>query len=228
MAERNYNLKDSVLLEWGDVIIAHLTDDIKHFSNFDPKLDITFLEDLEQKVTQGYKESGDQLNILQLQQKTESLKNEMIACRNYFKKLRYWVLEAFEKEKVIQKQFGIGRFKNIRNNQSKMMQYMEGLTDTINQHRDALVATGIPIPLLEQPPILSKNLRTINKEQEHKKRTRTVDTAKRIKQLNELYALLQKVNTIADTIFDKQSAKRQLYRTPKSKTKTKTIHQQEE
>ncbi|GAA4279148.1 hypothetical protein JJQ60_19320 [Aquimarina mytili] len=41
-----------------------------------------------------------------------------------------------------------------------------------------------------------------------------VDTEGRVEQLNELYAILQKINAAADNVFDELPVKRDLYRTP--------------
>ncbi len=214
MAERNFRLKDSKLLEWGDTTVEHLKLDIDQFTAFDPKLNKEFITALELKVAQGYKEGGDDLNVAQLQEKTEVVEKAMQDCRTYFKKLRYWVLDAFPDKKAIQKQFGIGRFRTVTNNQTKMIQFMEGLSDTIAQHRTALEATSVPVEILKQSAILAQALREANKEQEQKKGTRMVDTAERIEQLNELYTILQKINAAADNVFDESPAKRDLYRTP--------------
>ncbi|MEW7291049.1 hypothetical protein [Aquimarina sp. 2304DJ70-9] len=214
MAERNYSFKDTVLLEWGDTTVEHLKLDIDQFTTFDPKLNNDFVTQLEQKVAQGYKEGGDDLNVAQLQEKTEVVEKAMQECRTYFKKLRYWVLDAFPGQKAIQRQFGIGRFKDVTKNQIKMIQFMEGLSDTIAQHLKALEATGMPKDIVKQPTVLAQTLREVNKVQEQKKGTRTVDTAERVEQLNELYAILQKINAAADNVFDEFTAKRDLYRAP--------------
>ncbi|WP_271765469.1 hypothetical protein [Aquimarina algiphila] len=214
MAERNFNFKDTLLLEWGDTILDRLKTDLEEFVSFDSKLNAAFITDLEQKISLAYKEGGDDVNVAQLQQKTEAVDIAMQDCRTYFKRLKYWVLDAFPGKKAIQKQFGIGKFRNISGSQTKMIQYMEGITDTINEHRATLEAVGTPVDLLNQSTALSRALRTANKEQEQKKGTRTVDTAARVEQLNELYAILQKVNAAADNVFEEQPTKRELYRSP--------------
>lgn len=215
MAERNYRFKDTILLEWGDTIITYLKEDIEQFRSFDAKLNATFLSELEDKINKGYKEGGDVVNMTQLQHKTELVEKAMGACRAHFKKLKYWVLDAFPDKKAIQKQFGVGRYRDIRNSQTRMIHYMEGLIDTINQHREALVAAGAPEQLLDEPVQLALDLRNANKDQEQKKGTRTVDTEQRIDMLNEIYAILQKINTAADNVFDNSNARRELYRAPK-------------
>ncbi|WP_271783185.1 hypothetical protein [Aquimarina algiphila] len=214
MAERNYGIKDTVLLEWGDIIVEHLKTDIEEFITFDAKLNRDFITDLEQKVAQGYKDGGDVVNIAQLQEKTEVVEKAMQDCRTYFKRLKYWVLDAFPNQKAIQRQFGIGRFREVSRNQVKMIQFIEGLEETISQHSIALETAGASVDLLTQPSTLSQALRIANKEQEQKKGTRTVDTAARVEQLNELYAILQKVNAAADNVFEEQPTKRELYRSP--------------
>ncbi|WP_103071355.1 hypothetical protein [Aquimarina sediminis] len=215
MAERNYRCKDIVLLEWGDTIIEYLKEDIEQFGNFDAKLNATFLSELEGKINNAYKDGGDVINLTQLQQKTELVEKAMEACHVHFRKLKYWVLDAFPDKKAIQKQFGVGRYKEIRYSQTRMIHYMEGLTDTIDQHRQALTDAGAPTTLLEEPVQLAQELRKANKNQEQKKGTRTVDTEQRIEMLNEIYAILQKINAAADNVFDNSNARRELYRAPK-------------
>ncbi|GGX28144.1 hypothetical protein [Aquimarina muelleri] len=222
MLRRTYNFKDSILLEWGDVIISHLKLDIKQFADFDPKFDTQFITNLQQQIKQGYEEGGDLSNMMELKQDTKLVENAMKSCLTYYKRLKYWVVETFPEEDAIQKHFGVGMLKNIRNSQPKMMQYIEGLEETIEEYRSEMIAAGTPIELLNQSSILSNTLRIANKNQEQKKGKRAVATAKRIETLNELYKLLQKVNTVANYVFEEQPAKRKLYRTPTKNEKTVT------
>ncbi|GGX33754.1 hypothetical protein [Aquimarina muelleri] len=227
MAERDYNFKDVVLMEWGDITLKHLKTDIEHFTVFDKKLNPDFVTDLEKQVTQAYKDGGDILNITQLQEKTELVKKTMQECRTYFKHLKYWVLDVFPSQNAIQRQFGIGRFKDVTKNQLKMISYLEGLTETIQQHYTALETAEVPAELLKQPSVLAETLRNANIEQEQKKGTRTIDTEKRVDQLNALYHVLQKINAAADTVFEEVPAKRNLYRPP-YKNKKKVVNEEEE
>ncbi len=227
MAERNFRLKDSELLEFGDTTVAHLKQDINQFTTFDAKLNNTFIAQLEQKVVLGYKEGGDELNVAQLQEKTEAVDIAMQDCRAYFKRLKYWVLDAFPSQKAIQKQFGVGRYRNITGNQTKMIQFMEGLTDTIAQHCTTLEAVGTPKEILNQPVTLANALREANKIQELKKGTRTVDTEGRVELLNDLYAILRKINAAADIVFEDEPSKRELYRIP-NKNGSVVVEEQEE
>ncbi|MBQ0741636.1 hypothetical protein J9332_45915, partial [Aquimarina celericrescens] len=68
-----------------------------------------------------------------------------------------------------------------------MISYLEGLTETIQQHYTALETAEVPAELLKQPSVLAETLRNANIEQEQKKGTRTIDTEKRVDQLNALY-----------------------------------------
>ncbi len=215
--ERIYKMPNAVLLEWGDTIAVHMKEDIDKFTQFDAKLTIDVVNDLEQKVAKGYKEGGDEVNLAKLREKTEAVEQAMQDCRNYFKKLKYWVLDAFPGQKAIQRQFGIGRFRNITGNQARMILYMEGLEDTIKQHRVGLEAVQAPADLLDQSSILAKVLRLANKKQEQKKGTRTVDTEERIVHLNVLFTILQKINAAADNVFEDEPAKRRLYQQPSRK-----------
>ncbi len=215
--ERVFKLKDAVLLEWGNTTAAHMKEDIDKFTEFDAKLTIDVVDDLEQKVAQGYKEGGDEVNVAQLQQKTEAVEQAMQDCRDYYKKLKYWVLDAFPDRKAIQRQFGVGRFRSITGNQARMILYMEGLADTIKQHRTTLENVKAPGDLLDRSLVLTEALRLANKEQEQKKGTRTVDTEERIAHLNTLYVILQKITAAANNVFEDQPAKRRLYRQPITK-----------
>ena len=222
MIRRTYNFKDTLLLEWGDIIIGHLKTDIEQFVDFDAKFDTNFIAYLQQLVDKAYKEGGDFFNIVELKQKTVSVENAMEACRTYYRKLKYWVVETFPDDLAIQKHFGVGMLKNIRNSQPKMVQYIEGLEEIIEEYRDAMIVAGTPAELLNKSSTLLHTLRTANKQQEQKKGTRAIATARRIETLNELYTTLQKVNTAATYVFEEQPAKRKLYRTPiKSKKSPK-------
>ncbi|WP_271782466.1 hypothetical protein [Aquimarina algiphila] len=218
MSRRNYPYSDSSLLEWGDTTTEHLKTDIKSFSAFDKKLNQDFLTNLEKQVTDGFAEGGDNINLAQLRQKTEVVEEAMQTCQKYFKRLKYWVLDAFPGKKAIQKQFGISGFTKIKDNQTKMIQYMEGLKDTIKRYRIELEKAGASSGFLDQSQELAETLRGANKEQEQKKGTRTVDTADRVERLNDLYAILRKINAAADNVFEDQAAKRELYRPPSRNT----------
>lgn len=214
MSKRDYPFGDTVLLEWGDTVAEYLKQDIAVFSSFDKKLNQDFLENVQKQVDEAFLEGGDTLNRTQLRKKTEAVEKAMQACYGYHRRLKYWVLDAFPDKKAIQKQFGIGQFSKIRDNQVKMIQYMEGLKDTIGQYQAELETAGASKDLLQQIEVLSELLRTANKEQEQKKGTRAVDTAGRVERLNDLYALLRKISAAADIVFEDQPAKRDLYSTP--------------
>lgn len=81
MLRRIYNFKDTLLLEWGDIIIEHLKTDIEQFADFDTKFNANFIVYLQQLVDKAYKEGGDFFNIVELKQKTISVENAMEACR---------------------------------------------------------------------------------------------------------------------------------------------------
>lgn len=214
MSKRDYPFSDTLLLEWGDTVSEHLKEDIVAFSSFDKKLNQDFLENVQKKVDEAFLEGGDTLNRAQLRKKTEAVEKAMQACYGYHRRLKYWVLDAFPDKIAIQKQFGIGRFSKMRDNQVKMIQYMEGLKDTISQYQTELETAGASKDLLTQVEVLSELLRTANKEQEQKKGTRTVDTAGRVERLNGLYTLLRKISAAADIVFEDQPTRRDLYRVP--------------
>lgn len=214
MSKRNYPFSDSSLLEWGDTVTEHLKRDIDEFSTFDKKLNQDFLVTIQKQVDEALVEGGDGINLAQLRAKTEVVEKAMQDCRKYFKRLKYWVLDAFPDKKAIQKQFGIGKFGKIKESQPKMILYMEGLKDTIEQYRNVLEEAGASGDFLNQVSVLAEQLRKANKEQEQKKGTRTVDTADRVERLNGLYTILQKINAAADNVFEEEEVKRELYRPP--------------
>ncbi len=149
-------------------------------------------------------------------------------CKEYHRKISYWVIKAFPENIAIQQQFGIGRVSKVSKSQPKMILFMENLAETIKEYRTELEAASTPAELLDQATSHAQGLRTANIDQEQEKGNRTVTTVERITALNDIYAQLQRISKVAGLIFTDQPEKNKLYQIPYYKSNGTTNNEEEE
>lgn len=210
----NFNFSQDVLIAYTGTIIGYLENDLSAFTSFDLDLNEGKRDRMAELIEWFLSEGGDVNVVASLAELTETMNEEFANCRDFYHQLRYWVIKAFPNNKAIQRKFGIGRFRKLMANQSKMVLFMSALVNYVAEHREALEAAGAPADLLNQASVRSEALRIANEIQEVKKGTRMVVTSKRVDQLNELFQHAKDFNKAAEFVFLDQPAKRETYRPP--------------
>lgn len=212
----NYDFKFSqdILIEYAGTIVGHLSNDLPDFSAFDPDLSQIKVDEMQAHIEWFLAEGGDESAVSTLADRTATMLAELQKCRRVYHQIRYWVMKSYPTQKAIQRKFGIGRFSKIVDNQSNMVLFMSALIQHIVDHRTTLEGSGAPAAILDEVATRANALRTANEAQEVMKGTRTVDTAERVSQLNELFQHTRDFNAAAEFVYFDDSAKRDLYRPP--------------
>lgn len=212
--KNNFNFSQDVLMEYAGTLVGHLFTDLPDFTAFDPDLNQTKVDRMEEIISWFLSEGGDESAVSALADRTAILLAELKSCRRVYHQIRYWVMKSYPTQKAIQRKFGIGRFSKIVDNQSDMVLFMSSMSQHIVDHRSALEGSGAPAAILDEVAVRADALRKANEAQEVMKGTRTVDTAERVGQLNELFQHTRDFNAAAEFVYFDDSAKRDLYRPP--------------
>lgn len=109
---RKFNFSDELLLQYGSTMMAYLDIDLPLFTAFDKDLHEAKAKELTELMDAALREGGDDHKRAELGEKTENVLAQFHNSRILFSQLRYWAVKAFPTQKAVQRQFGIGRFKN--------------------------------------------------------------------------------------------------------------------
>ena len=214
MMRRSFNYSDDVLIKYALDQLNFLEEDLTAFVELDADLGETKLADMQALADWALREGGDEQNVDQLGDLTGKVQEEMESCRLLFRQLRYWVIKAFPGRKAVQRQFGIGRFGRISDNQTTLLSFMISLVESVGDYRATLEATNAPASLLDGVEPQADALRDALKNQGKKRGSRPVDTEERIHQLNALHQHTRDYNAAAEHVFSDSPSKRERYRPP--------------
>lgn len=214
MATKTFKYSQETLLQYANDQLSFLEEDLDSFVAFDPDLGTSKRDAMSELIQWVLNEGGDDINVSQLSDTTETVMNEMKNARVLYNQLRYWVVKAFPNRKAIQRQFGIGRFTKLADSQEAMVTFLSALGQTVAEFRADLEGVGAPAALLDSVAPQAQSLLEANNAQEKKKGSRTVDTEERISRLNELHQHTKDYNNAAEFVFYDSPAMRDRYRPP--------------
>ncbi len=214
MSKKSFSYSQETLIQYANDQVSFLEDDLDAFIAFDPDLGSTKRDAMSELITWILNEGGDDINVSQLGDTTETVVNEMKNARVMYNQLRYWVVKAFPNRKAVQRQFGVGRFGKLADSQEAMVTFLSALGQTVEEFRTDLEAAGAPTTLLDSVAPQAQSLLDANNAQEKKKGSRTVDTEERINKLNELHQHTRDYNNAAEFVFYDSPAMRDRYRPP--------------
>lgn len=217
MAEktRQYTISDAVLLEHADTVKASISDDISNFTAFDSTIPAEYADQIGTAIDAVLAVKSDQVIIDEQVELTQNLNDAMGACTNAFRTIAFFVRKVFDGNTAIQNQFGFNDIHKVRNNQAKMILFMDSLVETAQKYQNDLVAAGCNEAVITSLAEKAAALRTANTEQEKFKKDRGLYTQERVEKLNELYKMLVPVSEIAQIIFADDPARLERYLLPK-------------
>ncbi len=211
---RKSPLPDAVLYEHGSKVVVSLEDDIKDFSAFDSTIDGGYINTL-QGALDGVKDvKKDEVVVDEQNQLTEGVNRKMAECNQGYKTVAYFVRYTFDGDKGIQNEFGLNDIKGARNNQPKMIFFMDSLAKTAAKYKDQLVEGGMNPDTIDALPKLAKELYEANQRQEQFKDEREEITQERIHRVNALHEPLARISDIAKIIYADDPAKLNKYLMP--------------
>lgn len=211
---RKSPLPDARLYEHGSKVALSLEDDLADFSAFDSTIDRGFIDTLQGDL-EGVREiKKDDVMVDELTQLTDEVYRKMAACNKGYKTVAYFVRYTFDGDKSIQNEFGLNDIKEARNNQPKMLFFMDSLAKTAAKYKDELVKGGMNPDTIDALPQLGEELHEANQIQEKFKDEREELTQERVQRVNALYDPLARISDIAKIIYADDPAKLNKYLMP--------------
>ncbi|MEP5611020.1 MAG: hypothetical protein ABJP45_02160 [Cyclobacteriaceae bacterium] len=211
---RKYNISDAILLAHIGKIIETLPDDLSTFEADFPMINQPFLDALEADHENALEEGGDDVSRGQVGETTQTLVEEMEKAKRVVKRLRFWVNEAFASNPAKRKAFNLTKFWKVAYNQPKLIQFMNALQAIASENDQLLLDAGMNPQLLTDLEANAEALADADAEQESSKGGRSSATQERIISLNLLYDRGQKLDNIADILYEDNPAKRDFYNLP--------------
>ena len=211
---RKSPLPDAVLYEHGSKVAMSLEDDIGDFSAFDSTIDRGYISKIEGALDGVREVKKDEVMVDEQTQLTDEVNRKMAACNKEYKTVAYFVRHIFDGDEGIKNEFGLDDVKGARNNQPKMIFFMDTLAKTAAKYKDQLVKGGMNPNVIDALPKLAEELHEANQRQEQFKDERAELTQERIKRVNALYAPLARIGDIAKIIYADNQAKLNTYLMP--------------
>ena len=211
---RKSPLPDAVLYEYGSKVAMSLEDDLADFSAFDSTINRGFIHTLQDALGGVREVKKDEVMVDEQTQLTDEVYQKMAACNEGYKTVAYFVRHTFDGDTGIQNEFGLNDIKGARNNQPKMVFFMDSLAKTAAKYKDQLVKGGMNPDTIDALPRLAEELHEANQRQEQFKDERAELTQERIKRVNTLHAPLARISDIAKIIYADDPAKLSKYLMP--------------
>ncbi len=215
--DKNYRkspLSDAVLHEHGSKVVVSLDEDIDDFTAFDSTIDRGFISTTQGALDEVRNVKKDEVMVDELSQHTNEVNRKMAACNKGYKTVAYFARYVFDGDAGIHKEFGLDDIKGARNNQPKMIFFMDSLAKTAAKYKDQLVEGGMNPDTIDALPKLAEELHEANQRQEQFKDERAELTQERIKRANILYDPLKRISDIAKIIYADDPAKLNKYLMP--------------
>ncbi len=211
---RLYSGTDAYMAESARTIHQLLTTDVAQFSAFSSRFNAAYLTDFLAKIDAADAVITDESIISQQITKTEAVLTAMDRARLLYRRAKaYAELTFADTRPVLIQEFTRG-YAEARQNQPKMIVFLEMLWNTVNTHSDALkdpTKGGMPNNFADEIEALREELQSKNVTQETFINTRTTLAESRINTLNACYTKMTEVNNFAQVVFEDSPAKRSIY-----------------
>lgn len=189
------------------------------FVSFDPVFTPEFGTGLKEDTDRALADNSEETHQSKIEQRTNKLKVLRLQASNAYKRLLYFVHEAFGDGKSVDNVFGRPRYKKASRAEKEMISLLtQAVTAARSEQFNAgLTAKGMPEDLLTELEDLAGQLTETDNEQEMLKKQQLLVTDERIKLYNSIWDKLVKINTAAKILFPDDPARLaiyQLYETP--------------
>ncbi len=217
---RLYNLPDSILLQFSELLVEALPTDIGYFKEFDSKFMASHADDIQADIDIIYNIKTDAIIRDELSEYTDDVVKALDNCNRCFKSIIYFVAKAFPDNIAVHNQFGKNDIDKVRNNQADMVMFMENLEKTTSKYRNQIIDSGCSPNLIDKIPVYKNDLLEKNRKQEIFKKERGIITQDRLLACNKLYKKVKQVSDIAKIIFSDDPARLSKYSLPTMKSST--------
>lgn len=211
---RTYNTTDAQMLSFSRVVHANYTTDLANFTAFDADLDAGVGIDLLTAIDAAEDFSSDAQLIDVVAQATLDLEAKMKECRDFFQGMKYFIEKAFPNKPGTWNEFGYNDYRDSRNVQTRMIQFMFDLHETATKYSNALTGVNLPGVQITLIQTLATQLQTLNTAQEKLKGARFTASNDRVILLNDCWGKVQNIRNAAKTLYANNWGKWQLYLLP--------------
>lgn len=211
---RNYNGPDAQMTELARIIHQQLVTDLPSFTDFSSRFNQSYVADFLAKIVAAEQVVTDNELLSQQVVKTENVLSAMERARLLYRKAKMYAELTFAaSQPIVIQEFSRG-YLEARQNQPKMIVFLETLHNALLRHQGQLkdpLKGGMPLSFLDEVEAIRTELLEKNVQQETFVNTRKTLSEERIKILNACYMNLIEINNIAQVIFEESPARRSIY-----------------
>ncbi|MBI4944860.1 MAG: hypothetical protein HY840_00505, partial [Bacteroidetes bacterium] len=168
------------------------------------------------KITNADALPSDETVEDELMQLSATVEEKMELCRHKFQGAKFFIEKTFPDNFAVQNEFGYDDYEGARQNQAKMIGFMENFYRVAKKYKVKLIAKNYTMPMIDEIGTLRDALRTADNDQEAFKSGRPVLTQDRIIILNACWIETLKVCSAGKIIFHNNLAKYNQYLLPDS------------
>ena len=211
---RIYTISDSEMVVASGVYKAIFTEDKLDFSQFDSSFADPYVDSWDAAIISAETVAQDAELIDQMAQLTAIVNEKMKEAQEYYHRIKYYMEKAFPNNIAIQNEFGRNDYEKARNSTPKLIAFMTALSKAITKYNTELLASGCAEEYLLEAPTKLEDLRTAENNQELFKKTRPVETQKRLELLNSCWVFSKNVCKAGKIIYSDNAAKYNQYLLP--------------
>ena len=205
---RMYYMPDSVMLQQSDVKLALFTDNEGRFVSLFPNLSPPFAHNwgVANKAAQAL--LPDYASVAKQTGETASLETMMESGRNLFQTLVLYTQLAFPKSDTVLRLMGQAEYEKARNNQLKLPVLLRTAfaQASVAEYKTALLAKGMKETDITALQTLADGIANQDISQEKAKKSRTLDSTKRISAMNSVWEKMVLVSQCAKLVFQNDAA----------------------
>ncbi|MBU0474130.1 MAG: hypothetical protein KKF62_08195 [Bacteroidetes bacterium] len=211
---RNYTISDSEMVLTSNVYRALFIEDKLDFSQFDSSFADPYADNWAAAIAVAEVVAQDAELIDQMAQLTAKVNAKMAEVQDYYHRIKYYMEKAFSDNIAIQNEFGRNDYDKARNSTPKLVAFMQTLNNATTKYSAELLAAGCAQEFLDKAPTLRDELRTAENNQELFKKTRPVETQKRLEDMNTCWDFSKNVCKAGKIVYSDNAAKYNQYLLP--------------
>lgn len=209
--KRNYTGTDAFMTQSARVNYNLANSEIAQFTAFDSTINAAFMTAYLAAIVAAETVVADSAVADQQVQTTENVLSQMDLARAKYNEVKYFVQKAFPGSAATQGEFGLNDYMDVRQNESKMIQFLDEMHKACVKYQTQLVAAGYNAAAIAAIQTIRTDLLNKNTTQEVFKKQRPKLTEDRIKILNAVYDRLSLINAAAQVIYANDYAKKRQF-----------------
>ncbi len=215
---RKAHVADAILFEFTGKELEYLATDLPVFTAYDPDLNDTKVDELQDLYTQALTFGSDHTELGVLRGLTEKMSKEVKNCISIFKDVRYFARKRFRNSPAILKEFGLDKYSKALNSQPEMVKFMYEVDTAVQKYKADLIAAGLKEAVITSVKTAAVALEKSNLTQESGKGERTEKAGGRIELMNQIYDILVEFSEASRRVFENDPLKRSRYVLPYTKS----------